>query len=314
MTDALAANRSFFPHTFQPLTTRGLYLRLGVALSFPLLFSAFRTGPGVVWILLTVATGVLVGELVLYFAGGVSIPERSIVTGLAVAALMPLSASILAIGIASVVATLASGIVSGSRRQIWVHPAILGVVVAGVLSTPGTVSQLGVTPMLDTGIEIVVPIIGRTLFEPLGVRVPGDVWFLLLGSVRVDGGTVTAGLLIPMLAGAWVVYGEDLVLPILPLTLLGSFVLVALVRDVNIIEAITLSEFPLVATILVAEPTSRPASRRGMALFGILAGALMALLWTLPGVPGPILLGYFFASLYIPLIDHMIVVMSRTRP
>jgi Na+-translocating ferredoxin:NAD+ oxidoreductase RnfD subunit len=312
--DTFSAQSPLFPHAFKPLTTQRLYFGMGIAIGFPLIVSGLRGGPPVFWIFFIVATGVLVGELALYFAGGgISFPERSIVSGLAVAALMPLSASYLTVWVASVVATLAGSTVAGSRRQIWVHPAILGVVVAGVVTTPGAVGHMSVVPLVDASIQIVTPVISQVFFEPLGVRVPGDAWHLLLGSVHVEGGTLTAGLLMPVLVGAVVVYGEDLVLPVLPLTLLGSFVLVGLLRNANVVEMVALSEFPLVATILVAEPTARPASRRGMVLFGILAGALMALLWTLPGVPGPILIGYFFASLYIPLIDHVIVTISGKK-
>ncbi len=292
-----------FPHMFRRMTTRGLYLRLGAALLIPVTVAMVRYGPQQAWVLLSVLAGVVAADLVSIILGGAPIHERSLVTGLALVALLPVGVDPYAAALTALVAVLFGALLLGGSGQMWIHPAALGVLVVGVVVPVAELPPEGIVPLLDSRVDLWAPRVSQWLFEPLGVRVPSDAWDLILGMGPFQGGALTTGLLLPILLGAVIVYGEDLVPPALPLVMVLVFVGTVELLGASPVEAVLLSEFPLVVAFLAAEPGARPVTRAGLILFGMTAGFLMALFWTFPGVGNPVLLGYVLASLLIPALD-----------
>lgn len=304
MTAAGAAPR-MAPHVYRKLTTRQMYIRLAAALAVPLAYGMVSHGTSVVWLVLSVLLGCLAADLLAFLLGTVPVWERSLVISMTLTVLLPVSTPppvALAAGFAAI---LLGVFLLGGRGQLWVHPAALGVLLVGVMIPVAEETVPGVSVFSAAVVEQWAALVNLYLFEPLGARVPVAAWNLFFGTAVPDGGSLGAGGVLPLLAAAYIIHTDDLVPPLLPIMMVGAFAGTVFLRGGAPFEAMVFSEFLVVAVLMVAEPGMRPLSRVAILLFSVVAGGLMGLLWTIPGVQNPILAANVLASALVPLLDQL---------
>ncbi|POR05445.1 hypothetical protein AU468_00795 [Alkalispirochaeta sphaeroplastigenens] len=319
-----AAGLPQFPHSFRYLTVHGLYWRLSVAALIPVAAGVVRGGLPALILVVAAVTGAVLADLLAaaLLSGQPTLPSegRSVYLGLVVAALLPVSVDPVIATLASLLTVFAGVWLFGGPGRYWMHPALVGIALAGAL-IPGTGVILeaggsGIFSFFPGLISRVVPSLEQVLLEPLGVRVPGEAWSLVLGETALHGSSLTAGLVWPSLLGAMIVFGEDLSPVVTSLLFLVSYLgLVWLLGGLpqgeglaggDPLQALFMTNAVFVLVFLLADPGSRPASWGGMAFFGVLAGALAALFWISRQVAIPATASIFIAGFFVPLVDNLV--------
>lgn len=306
-----------FPHSFRAFTVSGIYGRLILATALPVSFGMLHGGSAVVMLVAAAVFAAVLTDLIITLL----LPEtpsspgdgRAVYLGLVVAALLPASASVPLAAAAGALAVLVGVWLVGGPGKYWVHPALVGLALSGIaLSGPIAVGEAGASLTFPISLEN-LPALERSLFEPLGVRIPTDAWRLLAGTIGPEGGALTMALLGPVLVGALILFGEDLLPGMLPLGFLFSYVfgvwLFGGLPDEwargEPFYALMLTNAPFVMICVLADPGIRPKTHSGMLLFGLFAGSVAAVLWISRLVPVPAVAGVFVAGMFVPLIDRI---------
>lgn len=304
-----------FPHSFRVLTVSRLYRRLALVTLIPVGMAIVHRGAPALALVATVLVGALTADVfitrVLVNSPVSPGDGRSLYLGLALAGILPLTTPLPVAFAAAILSVLVGVWLFGGPGRYWVHPAIIGPALAGIALTGTDAMRRADSFLAELIPPEVVAVLERSFFEPLGVRVSPDAWQLLLGTVSLDGGSLVLGMVGPILLGALIMFGEDLLSPILP-----AFFLIAYVLFVWIfggvpdgwgngapLDAVFLTNAPFVVVFLAADPGVRPATSAGMALFGVFAGSLAALLWISAVVEVPVIIAFFITGMFVPLLD-----------
>ena len=145
------------------------------------------------------------------------------------------------------------------------------------------------------------------VFIPLGMRVPPESIAMILNIGDAGGVSLGSALVVPLLLGALIVFGEELV----PAQGVVAFILAAVAvlygTGADMVDLLIRSNLGLIVVFGMAEPSSCPVRRRGMVLFGASAGALAALLLAFPGTSMPVVTAMVLVSTFLPWIDQMVV-------
>ncbi len=302
------------PHSFRMLTVGGVYLRLSIALVFPVAVGALRTGMSALPLIVAGLLGALLAENTVGIVwnrpgSGQGVRNgRALYYGLLVVALSPVGITPSVVATAAAVTVLVGIWLPGGPGAYWLHPALVGLAFIPVFHDGGSWSGPGETvPAMLAAFEsgAFFQTLQSRLFIPLGMRVPPEA---LLAIVGLDGGAgvgLTAGLLVPLLASALVVFGEDLVPVVLPITYFIGFVLCVRLVGGNVVSAMLWSNVPLVGLVGLADPGIRPAKIWAIALFGVLAGSCTGLLTAWNGAAMPAVVGLLVVGTFRPLLDSV---------
>jgi Na+-translocating ferredoxin:NAD+ oxidoreductase RnfD subunit len=119
--------------------------------------------------------------------------------------------------------------------------------------------------------------------------------------------SLTAGLVLPMMVGAMIVFGEDFYPWVLPAGFFAAFFMAVEAAGGEVLSLTLSSNAPFVGLFLLADPGIRPAHRVGMALFGVFAGLAAGLLLVSSATMLPVVAGTLIACTFRPLIDRALV-------
>lgn len=306
-----------FPHSYRFLNVRGLYRRLSIALLVPVGAGVYLGGASAFFMVLSAVIGAIAADLLavrlLRAPAFDPVDFRALSIGLTMAALLsPDTSPLVAAGSAALAVIVGVWLFGGPGRYR-VHPALIGPALLGVAFP-------GMQAVREGGAGIAVPLPGefiarleQVVFEPLGVRLSLNAWALLLGGSGPDGGALVLGLVGPVLLGALILFGEDVLPAVLPLSFLVTYsFLVWVFGGVpdglgagNPLDAVFLTNAPFVMLFLPADPSVRPATRTGMAAFGVLSGALGALLWITGAVAVPAVVAFFLSGIFVAVLDSL---------
>ena len=299
-----------FPHSFRVLTVRGIYRRLCLAVLIPVGFGVFHGGPALLVMVLCAAGGAVFADLTVTGLFGKTplgvLDGRALYIGLVTAALMPTGTDPVLAVLAGMLAVLVGVWLFGGPGRYWVHPAFVGLALTGV-------PLAGTEGMRESGFLIssflpggAIAFAERVLFEPLGVRISPEAWDLVLGTTTPTGGALVIGLMGPILLGTLIIFGEDLLPPVLPIAFTLAYVAgVYLFGAGTAIDAVFLTSVPFVVVFLLADPGIRPSTTIGMVGFGVLAGGLAALFWITGWVGMPAAVAIFIAGMFVPVLEGL---------
>lgn len=298
-----------FPHSYRMLTVQGIYRRLTLAILVPLGFGIFRGGPdALVMVIAAVAGAILADFLATRFVTSVPFDSagfRAVYFGLAVAALLSPQTSPLVAAFAAALSVIVGIWFFGGPGRYRVHPALVGPALLG-MALPGmqALREGGTARAIPLPAEFIAWM-EQVILEPLGVRVTADAWALLLGAVGPEGGSLVMGLIGPILLGSLILFGEDLLPPVLPFSFLLAYAVLVRLFGGNPLDAVFLTNAPFVMLFLLADPPVRPATHTGMALFGVFAGALGALFWITGEIALPAVTALFLAGTFVAVVDSL---------
>ncbi len=303
-----------FPHTFQSITVRGLYGRLVLAMTPLVVVSVQRDGMTALMVFVIAIASGAVAEFLLDMVrnvdSGHSMSRNGRVLSFMVllALLLPAQTPPLVIVIAAT-ATVVVGIhLMGGAGVYYIHPVVVGMLVAAMAGI-STAPDPGI-PSVAAGASVIAEarwyqLISEYLFIPLGMRVPPESLMLLFATNDVGMVSIGAGLLIPLLIGGIVVFGEDLVPPAMVWAFLGAAVAVLYVAGEEILLLSVQTNLLLVTVFLFAEPSVRPTSGPGMVVFGVLSGGLAAFFLVAGSTSVPVIAAVAFGATLLPLIDYL---------
>ena len=275
-----------YPHSYRMLTVRGIYGRLSLALLVMLIAAVWRGGMPVVALTLSAMAGSILAELVVGMFDDTSIRRSGIGNGravyyaLLVAALVPPGTAPVVTAAAAASAVWIGLWLPGGAGSYWIHPVFVGLALI-----PGVALAVGVDPIATVETEWVARIEASGIFRWIEARVfaPFDLGITPQAVAAVFGlgptvpTSVTAGLLLPLLVGTMIVFGEDLVPPSLPVLYLITFVAVVELTGGDLLTAVLGGNVPVVAILALSDPGVRPHRRGATALFAVIAGAVTAL-------------------------------------
>ncbi|MCG8477871.1 MAG: RnfABCDGE type electron transport complex subunit D [Spirochaetales bacterium] len=298
------------PHSFRMLVSRGVYLRLSLALAFPVLVGALRLGASAIPLIVAGLLGAFLAELAVGIAtnrpGSGVRNGRTLYYGLLVVALSPVDIPPSFVAAAAAITVLFGVWLPGGPGAGWLHPVAVGLALVPAFYDVGPWARLGDTlPTMLTAFEsgAFFQTVQNRVFIPLGMRVPPDA---LLAIVGLDGGAgigFTSGLLIPLLASALIVFGEDLVPVVLPVTYFCGFVLCVRLAGGDVFAAMLSTNVALIGLAGLADPGIRPVKVWMIALFGLLAGSCTGLLTAWNGTPVPAVVGLLIVGSFRPLLN-----------
>lgn len=307
-----------FPHQFRPLTASGIYRRAGLALAVVVSAAVARGGWPAAAVVVGALAGAMVGDL---FAALLSHPVRftalrgwrTTVIALIVAAATPAAAGPAGAAGAGFLALVVGVWLPGGPGRYWLHPALVGIALATIVlpgyaepvTTLDTLAAMGDPGRLA---EMLSGRIGR-----LGIFVPADAFASFLIVDIPPQAPLAAGLLLPTLLASLIVFGEDLVPPVLPLAYFVSWAIVtwgigglpATAWAGEPLSVAATSLMPLTLFFVLIEPGTRPLHFGGLAAFGVTAGTTAALLErsALPGAAP--LIAVLVAGSLVPLFDWL---------
>lgn len=303
-----------FPHTYQSITVRGVYGRLLLAVA-PLVFIAIRRGgvTSIMVFVVAIASGA-VAEFVLDLVRTGDSRQSTTRNGrvlffmLLLSLLLPVRTPPIVVAIAAAVTVVVGIHLMGNAGVYYVHPVCIGLLVASVAGIT-TMPDIASEPAVSTTAMIAnagwYHFVSEYAFVPLGMRVPPESIALLV--TLNDGGAVSigAGLLLPLLLGGIIVFGEDLAPAVMVWAFIAAAVSVFFITGADIIRFFINSNLLLVIVFFSAEPSVRPVSRGGMILFGALTGGLSALLLSLGTVIMPVAAAIALGATLLPLFDYL---------
>jgi Na+-translocating ferredoxin:NAD+ oxidoreductase RnfD subunit len=308
------------PHQYRMLTVRGIYFRLDLALLAVLIAAGVRSGSMVVVIALSAIGGGILAELAAGMINDLSMRRsgigngRAVYYGLLVTALAPVGISPALAAAATALAVLVGLWLPGGPGAYWLHPVLVGIALLPGIGLTAVGDALGGGPAaLITAIESsgAYRFLENRLFAPFGVSVSAGAVAALTGIGGVPPATLTAGLVLPLLVSAMIVFGEDIVPAALPVVYFIAFAVAVDLLGGEPLTALVTGNVPVVGLIVLADPGVRPVRTRGMVLFGALAGILTAVVTVFHGAAMPAVTGLLLAGSVLPLIDLWTV--RRTR-
>lgn len=307
MNDRLSAA----PHQFRALTVVGFYTRLLLAALVAVAPGLLRDGG----VRLPVALAAVVFAIGLQW-GRAAIGNRTLRTsevlrtgyyGVFVAALVPYGASIGVVALATLVCIALGYWAPGGVGQFWIHPAIVGLAFAYLLTGIDTVGDVAVAaPHVGPGLGARL---NAVLLNPLSIRVGEGFWERFVGLTRPAS---PAGHLLPVLAASLIVYGEDLAPPQAALgALLGHGVVSWLVGGLPSqlwagapFTGLVGGNVAFLIVFALAEPGVRP-TRSGAALwFGLITGSISAGLHASGATAWPTIVAFLLAGSLSRLFDR----------
>jgi Na+-translocating ferredoxin:NAD+ oxidoreductase RnfD subunit len=304
-----------FPHTFQPVTVRGIYIKLTVALVPLLLVAIWRGGtPVVMTVIAAIATGAVAEFLVDLFRTGAATSSpakngRVLYLMVLLAVLVPVQTSPIVVAIAAAATVLIGVYLMGGTGVYYVHPVFIGlmVVAGGGFTTIPNEEAAALASLAqivaDSG---VYQGLTDSVFVPLGMRVPPEALALLINVGDAGAVSVGAALIPPLILGALFVFGEDLVPPAVVVAFLLGVVAVLFVAEADIIDLLVRSNVLIVLVFALADPSVRPMRAVGMAVFGVASGVLSAVLLVTSGAAVPVITGVVLVATIRPLLDQVL--------
>lgn len=301
-----------FPHMYQPMSSRGIYRKLSIAIAPVLLVGMWRDGLDAIMVfVVAIATGAVTEFAMDMFRHEGSAPAptkngRVLYLMMLVSILVPSGTHPIAVAVAAV-ATIVIGIhLMGGTGIYFVHPVFIGILlIAG--------SGISTLPSTDTAsLSALAGVVANShayqsvsdfVFVPLGMRVPAEAVALLVNIGDINAVSIGSGLLPITLIAAVFVFGEDLVPPVLVVSFLLGVVVVFAVSDADIIDLLVRSNVLLVLIYALADPSIRPLTRTGMAIQGTASGAGAAALLVLGGAAVPVIAGAGIVAVFRPAID-----------
>ena len=240
-----------FPHTFQPVTVRSIYIKLTAALAPLLFFGMWRGGvPVVMTFLVALATGAVAEFLVDLFRTG-AVTSSPVKNGRVLylmallAVLVPANTSPIVVAIAAAAAVLIGVYLMGDTGVYYVHPVFIGllVVAGGGVTTVPIGEPDALAPLTQIVADSVVyQNLTDSVFAPLGMRVPPEALALFINVGDVGAVSIGAALFPPLFLGALIIFGEDLVPPTVVVTFLLGVVSVLFFTDADIIDVLVRSK------------------------------------------------------------------------
>ena len=308
MNDRLSAA----PHRFQALTVVGFYVRLLLAVLVATAPGLLRDGGARLPITLAAAVfavGLQWGRAAI---GGRTLRASEVLRtgyyGVFVAALVPYGASIGVVALATLACIVLGYWAPGGVGQFWIHPAIVGLAFAYLLTGIDTVGDVAVVaPQVGRGLGARL---NAVLLSPLSIRVGEGFWERFVGLTRPES---PAGHLLPVLVASLIVYGEDLAPPQAALgVLLGHGILSWMVGGLPSqlwagapFTGLVGGNVAFLIVFALAEPGVRPA-RSGEALwFGLITGAISAGLHAFGATPWPGIVAFLLAGSLSCLFDRI---------
>lgn len=300
-----------FPHVFRVTTAKQIYYKLCIAIAPVLLVGMWRGGAEAIMVfVVAVAAGAVTEFLIdLLRTNGVISPTRNgriLYLMMLISILLPADTDPIAVTIAAAASIVIGIHLMGGAGVYFVHPVFIGLlVIAG--STITTVPEVGAVSIdalaNDVANSRLYQSITRLVFSPFGMRVPADAVALLVNIGDVGAVSIGAGLLPIVVLGSFVVFGEDLVPPILVLSFLVGVVVVFAIAEADIVDLLVRSNLVLVLFFAMADPSIRPLTRTGMVIQGVLSGIGGAILLVLGGVAVPVVTGVVLVAVLRPTID-----------
>lgn len=306
-----------YPHTFRMLTVPGMYWRLNLAMGIPVLFGVYRAGsPGFLIAIAALSTAILTDLLMTIVTGrrdysGVS-NGRAVSIGLFTVAMTGIDAGPLFAVTASAAAVLIGVWLLGGPGRYWLHPAMVGLAIAGTIM-PTRIVGLGTSAVSHESGRLVgafADFVGRMVFEPLAVRVPVEIWDRLTALGAVPGTAIVTATIPLILLASLIIYGEDILPPVIPISVFTAFVLVAWAYGGEPVTALVDGTVLFAIIFGPAEPGTRPRSPVSLAVFGVLLGAFLALFSQSSLVAMPIVAAYLIVGSLVP---SMIMLRTRRR-
>jgi Na+-translocating ferredoxin:NAD+ oxidoreductase RnfD subunit len=300
------------PHQYRMLTVRGIYVRLDLALLAVLIAATLRSGTPVVVVALSAIGGGILAELAAGMVNDLSMRRsgigngRAVYYGLLVTALAPIGISPALAAAATALAVLVGLWLPGGPGAYWLHPVLVGIaLLPGIGLTAAGDALAGGPAALVSVIESsgIYQFLENRLFAPFGVSVSAGAVAALTGIGGAPPATMTAGLILPLLVSAMIVFGEDIVPAILPFVYFLTFAVAVDLLGGEPLSAFLGGNVPVVGFVLLADPGVRPVRTRGMVLFGAIAGTLTAMVTVFDGAAMPAVTGLLLAGAVLPLID-----------
>jgi len=304
-----------FPHVFQPTTVRGIYGKLILALLPVAAFGVHRGGiTALMVVIVAVGTGV-VSEFILDMilnSGDrqpVSRNGRILYLTVFLSLMLPFDTPPVVVALAAAVTVVVGVHLMGGTGVYYINPVFLGLLVAGVagMSTaPVHWGDLAVPSTALVADSRFYQFMMDYVFIPLGMRVPPEAISLIVNLGETGAVSIGASLVVPLLLGAVLVLGEDLI-PAGPVAAYAAgAVAVLYVADADIVDLMVRSNMMLVFFFGMVEPSTRPVRWKGMVLYGLLAGGLSALFLVVPGPSMPVAAAMVIVSVFLPLIDQLL--------
>ncbi|MFP4211550.1 MAG: RnfABCDGE type electron transport complex subunit D [Alkalispirochaeta sp.] len=304
-----------FPHTFQRVTVRSLYLKLTLALAPLLVFASIRDGMSTISVFaVTLAAGAVTEFLADLIRSGTASSTstkngRVLYFTALLTLLLPPGVPLPVAGVAAVVMIVVGVHLLGANGSYYVHPvfvALLAIAGSGVMSAiPAGTPPVG--PLADLVSD---SLIYRTIldqaFVPLGMRVPPEALALIVNMGDVAASGIGAGMIPALLIGALIVYGEELVPASLSAAFLAGGITVFVAADADLVDILVRSNFLVVAIFALADPSIRPLRRGSIVLYGAVAGALAAVLLVTRGAVFPVVTAATLIGTLRPLLDLVV--------
>lgn len=309
-----------FPHTFLPVTVRSIYVKLLAAVAPVLLVGLWRGGmPAVMVTLVAVASGA-VAEFAadLFRSSETSLGTlrsrsssaakngRALYMMVLLAVLLPAATPLPLVAVAAIASILIGVYLMGDVGAYYVHPIFIGLLLVagnGVSTIPVDDSAAIAALSEAVGNSGLYRAVVDGVFVPLGMHVPADAVALLVNFGDIGAVSIGAGLFPALIVGSLLVFGEELVPPVLIVSFFVGAVAVLAITEANIIDMLVRSNILLILLFALPDPSVRPLRRDAMAIFGGVSGVLAAVLLVFDGAAVPIVTGVALVATLRPLLD-----------
>lgn len=308
------------PHRFRMLTVQGIYLRMSVLLCFLIALAGLRSGVSVLLPAIAAAGGALAADLLVgllpsdaevagrWWPGSGLRNGRALYLGLLVAALAPQGSDPMVLAGAAAAAVVLGVWVIGGTGTLWMHPSLLALALipqrgTGLAEGASVQGSAAVGDLLQrSGISAALE---SSVFVPLDLSVTPDALTSVVSVMPESAVSLSAGLLLALLPVAMVVFGEDIVPPLLPISYLLAFVLVVDLLGGSVLAAMAGGNAPVIALLALPNPGARPRRLGGLLAYGVIAGLLGAVLTVSGSVALPAVSGVLLAATLVPLADWL---------
>ena len=294
-----------FPHSYRPLTTRGIYSRLSVALVPIVIAGIIRFGPAFLY---RAGPVILVSVLLDYFLArglrrGNTVFDTLYTVMLLLVLLPPLLPWHILI-LSSAVTIVVGKWTFGGTGSYWMHPAIIGFLFASV-AFPWEMAHSFTTPFLwpDAAVDgAITEFLNVVLFSPLGFAVTDGLFNFLFGNQM---GIVGASAILLIIVSSVYLLANDIIPPVLPVFFtVTMFAGLMVTGEKELIHSLLDAQVLLVAFFLYPDPSSRPKTKTGTVLVPVFTG-LLTIVFIQAGFSCAPLYAYAVGNIVTPLIDSI---------